>query len=359
MLLTTYTKTSYDSRKYLQREPTIDVLKGIGILLMVWGHTSVCSEMKVWIYGFHMPLFFFLSGYVFSYEKWERLGFCSFVLSRFKGLLLPYFTFSLINLIVKIAVDASKFGQTVCVENTKGYLIGILYSHDTMMPNCAPLWFLTALFTSSIYFWYLVRWGGKNVRISLFMMLAYIVLLHIIVIELRAYGISQLPWHVDVAFVGSLFMFIGYRFKGFFQRSKASYKYNLFAAILIIVATFFISINGRINMVTNQYQNILLFIIGAVTMCVGLYILVDYASKKKALSPMLAPFCYLGKHTLVFIGFNYMVNAFVRLLMEKMGILPYYYNIIDMIAVVSICLCITLFYSKCKKILTKSVWKNQ
>ena len=43
------------------REVLYDVIKGIGIILMVIGHT--CGQpLYNWIYSFHMPLFFIISG---------------------------------------------------------------------------------------------------------------------------------------------------------------------------------------------------------------------------------------------------------------------------------------------------------
>ena len=43
----------------------IDKAKGIGIILVILGHTICPPNIKFWLYSFHMPLFFFLSGYVF------------------------------------------------------------------------------------------------------------------------------------------------------------------------------------------------------------------------------------------------------------------------------------------------------
>lgn len=41
----------------------IDIAKGIGILLVILGHTIALKYSKV-LYTFHMPLFFLLSGLV-------------------------------------------------------------------------------------------------------------------------------------------------------------------------------------------------------------------------------------------------------------------------------------------------------
>ena len=42
----------------------IDCLKALGIYLVILGHTLKDSYLSVWIYSFHMPLFFILSGYL-------------------------------------------------------------------------------------------------------------------------------------------------------------------------------------------------------------------------------------------------------------------------------------------------------
>ena len=48
----------------------IDLAKGIGIILMIIGHMpSIPSAVHNWIFSFHMPLFFFLSGYMFKKKK--------------------------------------------------------------------------------------------------------------------------------------------------------------------------------------------------------------------------------------------------------------------------------------------------
>lgn len=50
----------------LSRNKQIDVMRGIGIFLVVVGHTYHNSGM---LYLFHMPLFFMLSGSVLNYTR--------------------------------------------------------------------------------------------------------------------------------------------------------------------------------------------------------------------------------------------------------------------------------------------------
>lgn len=52
--------------KIIKRDQRLDIMKGIGILLVVFAHVFHKSGI---IYLFHMPLFFILSGAAMTYSK--------------------------------------------------------------------------------------------------------------------------------------------------------------------------------------------------------------------------------------------------------------------------------------------------
>ena len=45
------------------RNITIDIMKGITILLVILGHFDSITDITHWIFSFHMPLFFVIAGY--------------------------------------------------------------------------------------------------------------------------------------------------------------------------------------------------------------------------------------------------------------------------------------------------------
>jgi fucose 4-O-acetylase-like acetyltransferase len=49
-----------------QRNATLDIAKGICIILMVIGHSGSPTYLHDFLYKFHMPCFFFISGWLFS-----------------------------------------------------------------------------------------------------------------------------------------------------------------------------------------------------------------------------------------------------------------------------------------------------
>lgn len=152
------------------------------------------------------------------------------------------------------------------------------------------------------------------------------------------YGITQLPWHIDVALIASLFMLVGYYMHKCENKIDKNKKYLIIICLFSFMAgSIIIFINGRINMVQNQYQNILLFIIGAamlsfaiMTSCRLLYFKLN-PNIKKALM-------YWGRDTLIFMGFNYVINLILRQIfkvvhMEESMV----YSIIDIVAVMAGC----------------------
>lgn len=122
----------------------VDWTKIIGIFLVTLGHGNLVSvELNTFIYSFHMPLFFILSGILFKYRN--------FIESLKKGwhtLLVPYFiinliilTYTSILLILKGTFDVQMFlGKVVAV------IVGLGYNVGYLSPVSAPTWFLISLF---------------------------------------------------------------------------------------------------------------------------------------------------------------------------------------------------------------------
>ena len=72
-----------------------DIAKGIGIILVVIGHQNIPHSVTNWIFSFHMPLFFILSGFFFSSKK----KFYEIFKRRVKSLIIPYVFFYALNFV--------------------------------------------------------------------------------------------------------------------------------------------------------------------------------------------------------------------------------------------------------------------
>ena len=90
----------------------IDVCKGLGIIIVILGHYiqtlylnygGIYTEIFYWIYSFHMPMFFFLSGLV--YKKYTTKAFFT---KKAKGLLIPVLFFSALYTLYKFVIIGDK-----------------------------------------------------------------------------------------------------------------------------------------------------------------------------------------------------------------------------------------------------------
>jgi polysaccharide biosynthesis protein PslL len=80
-----------DSLSMMQRIRWLDIIKGIGILLVVAGHIFKLY-VKATIFLFHMPLFFFLGGCLFKPSK----DYLNYLFRKSVHLLIPYCAFLLV-----------------------------------------------------------------------------------------------------------------------------------------------------------------------------------------------------------------------------------------------------------------------
>ena len=149
-----------------QRLPWVDYAKGIGIILVVYGHVarglvnaglvanpSFLRWLDGVIYGFHMPLFFLLAG-LFFFESIEKRGAWRYVGGKLNTLVYPYMLWSLLQGGVEVLLSAYTNSRTTWSE-----VLALLWA-----PR-AQFWFLYALFFCSVcaaLLWVWVRWSRQG-----------------------------------------------------------------------------------------------------------------------------------------------------------------------------------------------------
>ena len=115
-----------------------DVLKGIGILFVLMGHTELADLPKELIYGFHMPLFFFCSG-IFFKDRSLKDAF----MKNFSQLIVPYFFFLLVLNLSYFLVNLHA-GQSFDTA-----FVNAISDFDVLDEGChlyKTIWFLPCLF---------------------------------------------------------------------------------------------------------------------------------------------------------------------------------------------------------------------
>lgn len=110
------------------------------MLLIIYGHSFPPNPTKMWVYSFHLPLFFFISGYLFKQRSLSET-----VKRKIKTLLIPYFVTALISLPIGYLI--LKF----IGKSTTELFYDFFYLKGSVGWN-VPIWFLIVLFWVEVIF---------------------------------------------------------------------------------------------------------------------------------------------------------------------------------------------------------------
>lgn len=120
----------------------LDIAKGIGILTVVWAHAK--GPGSGYIYQFHMPFFFLVSGYLYRPEPSLR----EFARRKVKSLYLPFVFWNLLALFGKRAVGISHLPFAEMLQKATEMVLAL----DKDGQFFGATWFLSALFWESIFY---------------------------------------------------------------------------------------------------------------------------------------------------------------------------------------------------------------
>lgn len=132
-----------------------DILKGIGIILVLFGHTAIPMEAKNVIYMFHMPLFFFCSGLFYKSKSITQQ-----ITNDTKRLLIPWLTFFAIYQLAYFAI------LQIPAPNISRYIeyvtqnCSLLNEHSMWYPT---IWFLPCLFLIRTLYKLIYRMCNGNI----------------------------------------------------------------------------------------------------------------------------------------------------------------------------------------------------
>lgn len=128
----------------------IVILTIFAMTLVVIGHCDITSDFKElwiykWVYSFHMPLFFFISGFLFLYtfskERFINTTYFKFIKNKAKRLLIPFlFINSIIFFIKSLLVNDSSLMQNPITFSLESFITSTLFRPIGFM------WFLPTLF---------------------------------------------------------------------------------------------------------------------------------------------------------------------------------------------------------------------
>lgn len=131
----------------------ISFLQFVGVISVIYGHSmngipvpSIFTDIKAWIYTYHMPLFFFVSAFLFAYKGGYDKGYKSILSKRFWRLLVPYIIWNAAFIIPKYILMPllGEVTKDSAVEFSVEYFLRIiLRPRDNILGHT---WFLCGLF---------------------------------------------------------------------------------------------------------------------------------------------------------------------------------------------------------------------
>ncbi|WML41199.1 acyltransferase family protein [Neobacillus sp. OS1-2] len=277
-----------------QRVQWIDACKGVGIFLVIIGHTMIDNNLRGQIYAFHMPLFFFISGYLFSIKKYPR--FIELLISKCKSLLVPYISFAIISLVLL------RFFLQEPI-NIKAFFDSLMYSRRNNIYFDDPLWFLTSLFTMEVIYFFVTKYV-KNDYFRLFIVLATS-FFAISSLDVLAGG-NILPWSFDQTLYYILYFGLGQFIKNkeiLGTRLRTSIRLIISSVVyivLLIYPSIYPNVVEILNGILNLPSNLTTYIV-TVSWAVVAILFIIYISQFLSSISLIN---FLGKNSLILLGLH-------------------------------------------------------
>ena len=284
----------------IERYRWVDRARGYALLMVVLGHLGIPFFGK-YITAFHMPLFFFLSGYTFKICD----SYPIFFAKKVKRLLVPYL-FMGIPLVIASCVTRYFAG----IRSFEDY--GKVLLKFVVQQRYCTIWFLTCLFLLCQIFFVIVKGTHDNLK--------YIgsvsILMGIVGILYFNSGGEALLWNIDVCFTAAPFFGAGYLCSAKKEKiEKITKKLSklvilcVTGLIYIISVTLNVKYSGEvINFATNEYGCLLLSLISVISGITGIYIISNIKVNLVE---------YLGTHTMIYFSWHQSIILPLLLLCYK------------------------------------------
>lgn len=182
----------------------VDLLRGVGMFLVIIGHTLQNDFGRAIIYSFHMPLFFALSGFCQIHISRGKIN--GKILNNAKKLVIPAILVYIVRLLTKF-YDFQKSTNHIKISIIESLKTLFWFSGSNIIilgqkvSGIGIVWFLMVLFLSLAIFYMVQLYLPKN------QIIVYIVLATIGVVISK---IIYLPFSLDIALTVLPFIWLGH-----------------------------------------------------------------------------------------------------------------------------------------------------
>lgn len=223
-----------------KHDTSISVAKGLLITLMVIGHSCAPTKLVDFIYTFHMPCFFFISGMLFK-EKY-LLDVKAYIKRKINGLYVPFVKWSLIFLLLHNLFTWLNIYSTHYTIGDVGIKVFKIFTLTGSEQLLGGFWFLKELLYASVITILFskfvtilgVKQNGKNLWLEslFFVVLAYLV----------SIAPFKIPTIGSKTLLATAYFIAGSAFKKI-DTNKQSLSIGILGYITIIMVSWFFNAN--------------------------------------------------------------------------------------------------------------------
>ncbi|MBO6164909.1 MAG: acyltransferase family protein [Eubacterium sp.] len=279
----------------------IDIAKLLGMIAIYFGHLCEEGRARDFVFYFHVPLFFFLSGCMNTYDKEEN--FIRYTLKRAKRILIPFYCFAFISVIIKAVSERPGMSQIW------DYILLILKGAVRNSFFAPALWFLTCLFVMEIIF-KIIKCFNLKALLAVFPLICFI--LSEFVIKPRAVRKPRMFYNFDSALYYILFFAVGYLSYPLINRLfelNTAVKKKAFAGVYIITVLYSLAVFFRKYLIVipgTVDKNVLIFTAVIRALIMGMAVIMT--ARLLSGIPHIAK---LGRKTLMLCGNEWITKALI------------------------------------------------
>lgn len=275
----------------------VDNAKTIGIFFVLWGHTDgIPFIIRGWVYTFHIPIFFFISGYLLDFNN----SFSKYFFKQQQRLLVPYAKWCVISFAYFFL--KSKIIESSTIPMSKLLWETIVLANPMFNP---PLWFLPTLFIASNILYLSEKVCYKDTLNIFIILIGYS--------YFKFIGI-RLPLNMDIVLIGYSFLFLGYRFKSVEKKLKITNKMRCIIIILLfMISVISIPMNFTIDLYNRSINQFTLFILFSIC---GIFFIYNLS----LIIPISKVAINISKNTILLLVSHWIVFSMYSFVRKKLGI---------------------------------------
>jgi len=288
----------------------MDILKGIGVLSVILGHSvAVLPLLHVrigeFVYLYHIMVFFFPVGFLYDQKYADNPG--AYIGKRFYGIFIRFVVYNALFVVLHNALAAAALivSEPYSLDQIIIWLAAgcVLQTNETLL---GAFWFLPVLFVACVLFGTSVTLSykaSKRGRPALFMA-AFALLFAAVGLYMNSRGMF-LSYHIQTAFLAVPILYLGWVVKRYFEaiRRCLSLPGCIASGALLYLCVHFHVIG--IELSRNQIGNVFLFYPVSV---LGIYFCLCLSEfVKRALPITRRALVYIGKHSFHYMALHFLV----------------------------------------------------